>query len=116
MVDHHKLESLAKIVYRCVQCVVDSETFFCDAVLLLLFCCTFSVGLFSLLIVSFLGGLYIFSDCFFPWQVIYIYINMPDPTRICWEALARSGPGDYCSPACFRTGSVWPKPDTVSQN
>ena len=48
---------------------------------------------------------------------IYIYpVNMPDPIRIGWEALTRSGPDDSCSSACFRTGSVWPKPDTVSQN
>ena len=38
------------------------------------------------------------------------------PVRIGWEALARSGPDDYCTMACFRTGSVWPKPDTISQN
>ena len=38
------------------------------------------------------------------------------PVRIGWEALARSGPDDSCTPACFRTGSVWPKPDTVSQD
>ena len=38
------------------------------------------------------------------------------PVRIGWEALARSGPDDSRSPACFRTGSVWLKPDTVSQN
>ena len=31
------------------------------------------------------------------------------PVRISWEALARSGPDDSCTPACFRTGSVWPK-------
>ena len=31
------------------------------------------------------------------------------PVRIRWEALARSGPDVRCSPACFRTGSVWPK-------
>ena len=36
--------------------------------------------------------------------------------RISWEALARSGPDDCCTPACFRTGSVWPKPGTISQN
>ena len=27
------------------------------------------------------------------------------PVRIRWEALARSGPDDSCSPTCFRTGS-----------
>ena len=32
------------------------------------------------------------------------------------EALARSGPDDSCTPASVRTGSVWPKPDAVSQN
>ena len=26
------------------------------------------------------------------------------------------GPDDSCTPACFRTRSAWPKPDTVSQN
>ena len=30
-----------------------------------------------------------------------------DPVRIGWEGLARSGPDDSCTPACFRTGSVW---------
>ena len=34
--------------------------------------------------------------------------------RIGSEALAGSGPDDACAPACFRTNSVWPKPDTVS--
>ena len=38
------------------------------------------------------------------------------PVRIGREALARSRMDDSCTPACFRTGSVWPKPDTVSQN
>ena len=38
------------------------------------------------------------------------------PGRIGWEALTRSGPDDCCTLACFRTGSVWPKPDTVSRN
>ena len=33
-----------------------------------------------------------------------------------WEALAISRPDDSCTPACFRTGSIWPKPSTVSQN
>ena len=32
------------------------------------------------------------------------------------EAVARSRPFDSCRPACFWTRSVWPKPDTVSQN
>ena len=36
--------------------------------------------------------------------------------RICWEALARSGPDCSSTPACFRTGTVWPQPDIVSQN
>ena len=36
--------------------------------------------------------------------------------RIGWKALARSGPDDSCTLACFRAGSVWPKPDTISQN
>ena len=38
------------------------------------------------------------------------------PGRIGWEALAKSGLDDSCTMACFRTGSVWPKPGTVSQN
>ena len=36
-----------------------------------------------------------------------------------WRAvcvLPETGPDDSCTPACFRTGSVWPKPGTVSQN
>ena len=32
------------------------------------------------------------------------------PGRIGWEALATGGPDDCCTPACFRTGSAWPKP------
>ena len=36
--------------------------------------------------------------------------------RISWEALARSRPDDSCTLACFQTGSVWPKPDTINQN
>ena len=40
----------------------------------------------------------------------------PVDVRIVWEALAKCGPNDSRTPACFRTGSVWPKPDTVSQN
>ena len=32
------------------------------------------------------------------------------------EALAQSRPPDSCTPASFRTRSVWPKTDTVSQN
>ena len=42
--------------------------------------------------------------------------------NICWiwfasdpdwfRAVARSRPSDSCTPACFRTGSVWPKPDS----
>ena len=43
-------------------------------------------------------------------------VNMPDPIRIGPEALARSGPDDSCTSACFRTGTVQPKPDAVSQN
>ena len=50
----------------------------------------------------------------------YLPVNMPHsdshPVRIGWEVLARSGQDDPCTLACFRTGSVWPKPDTVSQN
>ena len=37
------------------------------------------------------------------------------PVRIGFKALARSGPDDCCTPACFRTGSVWPKPDQAIQ-
>ena len=33
-----------------------------------------------------------------------------------WEALARSRLDDSCTLACFWTGSIWPKPDTLSQN
>ena len=33
-------------------------------------------------------------------------VNMPDPVRIDSATLARSGPYDSCTPACFRTGSV----------
>ena len=43
-------------------------------------------------------------------------VNMPDPIRIGSEALVRSGPDDSCTSACFRTGTVQPKPDAVSQN
>ena len=32
------------------------------------------------------------------------------------EAVARSRPIDSCRSACFWTRSIWPKPDTVSQN
>ena len=38
------------------------------------------------------------------------------PIRIGSEVFARSGPDDSCTLACFRAGSVWPKPDTVRQN
>ena len=50
--------------------------------------------------------------CAFP---IAYPVNMPDPIRIrsgsAWKHCpeARSGPDDSCTPACFRTGSVWPK-------
>ena len=47
----------------------------------------------------------------------YTLVNMPDPIHI-WlglEALlARCGPDDSGTLACFRTRSIWPKPD--SQN
>ena len=39
-----------------------------------------------------------------------------NPVRIGREAFARSGPDDFFILPCFRIGSVWPKPDTVSQN
>ena len=42
--------------------------------------------------------------------------NSAHPGRIGWEPLARSWPDDSCKLACFRTGSVWPKPGTISQN
>ena len=32
--------------------------------------------------------------------------------RIGWEVLARSRPDDFCTPACFQTRSMWPKPDS----
>ena len=38
---------------------------------------------------------------------------MPDPICI---GLARSEPDNSCTLACFWTGSIWPKPDTISQN
>ena len=43
-------------------------------------------------------------------------VSDPHPVRIGWEALARIGPDDSCTLASFRTGSVWPKPDTIRQN
>ena len=43
-------------------------------------------------------------------------VNVLDPIRIGSEALARSGPDDSCTPACFRTRSIWLKPDPVTQN
>ena len=48
----------------------------------------------------------------------HVYLLNPDshPIRVCLEALARSGPDDSRAPACFRSGSDWSKPDTVSQN
>ena len=44
-----------------------------------------------------------------------IPVNMPGMIRISLEALARSWLDDSCTPACSWTGSVWPKPDTISQ-
>ena len=41
---------------------------------------------------------------------------MLDLIQIGSEALARSGLDVSCTPACFRTGSIWPKPDPVPQN
>ena len=38
------------------------------------------------------------------------------PIRIGLETLARSRLSDSCTPACFLTGSIGPKPDTISQN
>ena len=40
----------------------------------------------------------------------------PHPIWIGLEVLAQSGPDDSCTLTCFRTGSLWPKPDIVSQN
>ena len=41
---------------------------------------------------------------------------MPDPIRfpirIGSETLARTGPDDSCTPACFWAGPVWPKPNS----
>ena len=45
-------------------------------------------------------------------SVQYIPVNMPDPIWISLEVLARSRPDDSCTPACFQTGSVWPKLDS----
>ena len=42
-------------------------------------------------------------------------VNMPGLIQISLEALAKSWPDDSCTPACSRTGSVLPKPDTISQ-
>ena len=38
------------------------------------------------------------------------------PVRISLEALAKTGPSDSCTLACFRMGSIWTKPETVSQD
>ena len=56
----------------------------------------------------------------------HFYVQQTSPSKcagsdshlvqIGWEAEARSGPDDSCTLACFQTGSVWPKPDTISQN
>ena len=43
-------------------------------------------------------------------------VNVLDPIQIGSEALARSGLDDSCTPACFQTGSIWLKPDPVTQN
>ena len=46
-------------------------------------------------------------------------VNMLDPARI-WSSLAQKvlvkSRQDSCTLACFWTGSVWPKPDAISQN
>ena len=49
-------------------------------------------------------------------KIIRFPVNVPHPVRVGSEALAKSGLHDSCGLACFRTGSVWPKPDTASQN
>ena len=38
------------------------------------------------------------------------------PIQIGSEALAESGPDDFCIPVCFRTRATGWKPDTISQN
>ena len=53
--------------------------------------------------------------------VIPVKIITPVPSDshlgwIGWEALARIGPDDSFTLACFQTGSFWPNADTVSQN
>ena len=63
---------------------------------------------------------YIIRLSFLKQQTI-IPVNMPDPIRI-WSGSAGkhwpelSGSDDSGTPACFRTGSVWRKADTISQN
>ena len=64
--------------------------------------------------------LYLTGICNF--AIVKEFLNYPSkhtrsdshPGRVSWKALARSGSDDSCTLACFRTGSVWPKPDTVS--
>ena len=40
----------------------------------------------------------------------------PNLHPVSWEAMAGSRPDDSCTLACFRTRSVWPKYDTISQS
>ena len=47
-------------------------------------------------------------------------VNKRDPICIrsgsAGKHWSEAGPNDSCTPACFRSRSVWPKPDTVRQN
>ena len=36
-------------------------------------------------------------------------VNLPHPDWIGLETLARNRPDDFCTVACFRTGSIWPQ-------
>ena len=84
-----------KILVCCLSCLL-----LCTARKISLYTCTGTIK-------------YSDSDCITPVKHARSDSN---PIRIGSEALARSGPDDPRPPACFRTGSVWPKPDTVSQN
>ena len=54
------------------------------------------------------------SPLFFEW--VDCPVDMPDLIQISLKVLAKSGPDDSSTLACFWTGSIWPAPDTVSQN
>ena len=86
--------------------------FFC-----FLFCFFFNVGVTHVLVVYFfiIFFLYLgdYNNCVFrhtPGKHAGSYSHL---VWISWEALARSGPDDSCTLACFQTGSVRPKPDTI---